>query len=147
MVPELTKHYEQLDKAVLEECEMNGKLYGLPQLDYKTSVRNGIFLYREELCDKWGIEKVTDLDSMEQYLYTAKATDYQKYLMITDNRIWECLFIILGGSDYLEITSIQDMPYAVIDIENPKNVVCRMETEAFKNDAALCVEVVSRWYY
>lgn len=142
MVPELTKHYEQLDKAVLEECEMNGKLYGLPQLDYKTSVRNGIFLYREELCDKWGIEKVTDLDSMEQYLYTAKATDYQKHLMITDNRIWECLFIILGGSDYLEITSIQDMPYAVIDIENPKNVVCRMETEAFKKTLLY----VSKWY-
>lgn len=142
LVPKLTEHYRQLAENVLEECEMNGKLYGFPQLQYQTNIRNGIFFYRKELCKKWGISKVTDLKSMEQYMYTAKATDYQAYPMITDNRIWQCIFIILGVSKYLEITSIQDMPYAVIDMENPENVVCRMETEEFKN----VLRYVSKWY-
>ena len=142
LVTKLTEHYKQLAANVLEECEMDGKLYGFPQLQYKTNIRNGIFLYREDLCEKWGISKVTDLESMEQYMYVAKATDYQEYPMITDNRIWECLFIILGGNKYLEVTSIQDMPYAVIDMENPEKVICRMETEEFRT----VLQYVSKWY-
>lgn len=142
LVPKLTEHYKQLAANVLEECEMDGKLYGFPQLQYKTNIRNGIFLYREDLCEKWGISKVTDLESMEQYMYVAKATDYQEYPMITDNRIWECLFIILGGNKYLEVTSIQDMPYAVIAMENPEKVICRMETEEFRT----VLQYVAKWY-
>ena len=62
--------------------------------------------------------------------------------MITDNRIWECLFIILGGNKYLEVTSIQDMPYAVIAMENPEKVICRMETEEFRT----VLQYVAKWY-
>lgn len=42
----------------------------------------------------------------------------------------------------MEVTSIQDMPYAVIDMENPEKVICRMETEEFRT----VLQYVSKWY-
>lgn len=142
-VPELVERYEQLSEHALEECEINGKLYGFPEVKRVTSIRDGIFFYREDLCEKWGINTISSLEGMEEYMYTAKDSGYGDSPLVTDNRIWECLYLILGGKRYLDITSIQDMPYAVIDIEEPDTVVCRMETEAFLET----LKYVQKWYH
>lgn len=141
-VPELVERYGQLSEHVLQECEIDGKLYGFPEIKRATSIRDGIFLYREDLCEEWGVDTIRSLEGMEEYMYLAKNSGYGELPLITDNRIWECLYLILGGKQYLDITSIQDMPYAVIDIENPDTVICRMETEAFLET----LKYVQKWY-
>ena len=140
-VPELVARYEELGEDTLDECRINGKLYGFPEIKYLTSIRDGIFLYREDLCEAWGMDSIVSLDDMEEYIYHARDA-YIDYPIITDNRIWQCLYAILAGKTYLEITTIEDIPYAVLDPDDPYQVVCRMETEEFKQ----VLQYTNKWY-
>lgn len=141
-VPDLTARYRQLSETALQECEINGCLYGFPEISKTTSIRDGVILYRDDLREAWGLEEMQNLEDLEAYLYRAgQEPAYSGAPIVTDNRIWQALFFMLG-SDYLDITSMEDMPYAVIAIDNPRQVVCRMETDAFYQ----VLEYVQRWY-
>ena len=54
------------------------------------------FFYREDLRREWGLEEIHDLATMEAYLYRAKQEErYQDAPLITDNRIWSSLWLML----------------------------------------------------
>ena len=143
LTPQLVAHYQALSPDALAQCEINGGLYGFPQAEAVTTSRDGIFLYRDDLLAEWGLPPVTSFETMEDYLYAAKADPrFQAYPMIVDNRIWQCLWEMLSGREYMEITTMEDMRYAVVALDDPYRVVCRMETETFRTILAY----VKQWY-
>lgn len=143
LVPDLVARYADISPNALTQCEIDGGLFGFPQVQNETTSRDGIFFYRDDLCDEWNIPRVTSFDTMEDYLYAAKEdARFSDYPMIVDNRVWQCLFEMLGGSSYLEITTLEDMRYAVVSLDSPYEVICRMETPIFYT----ILEHVQRWY-
>lgn len=134
LVPELVRHYDYYKKGALKETEINGGLYGIPQYG-APSVVGGIaegFLYREDLRREWGLEEIRDLDTMEAYLYRAKEEPcYAGQPMITDNRIWVCLWHMLSKGRYLELGGLSETPFVVLNLQAPYEPVNRMATEEF----------------
>lgn len=134
LVPELRRHYETYSKTALEDCEINGGLYGIPQFgpgEIK-SVSEGFF-YREDLRKEWGLAQITDLETMEAYLYRAKQEEqYRDEALITDNRIWQSLWLLITKGKYLEINSMQETPFVVVAADDPYVVLNRLETPEFK---------------
>lgn len=131
-VPDLVTHYSSYLEDALESCEINGGLYGIPQFSIGIKNISEGFFYREDLRKEWGLEPVTDLDTMEAYLYRAKEEEaYKNNPLITDNRIWTSLWLMLSEGKYLEIDSIQETPFVVAKAETPSVLVNRMETPEF----------------
>lgn len=143
-VPELESHYKQYREDYLSAFEINGKLYGLPQYNIGSLYSLGAgFLYREDLRRKWGLQPVTDFKTFEAYLYRAKKdAHYKDYPIITDNRIWMCLWYMFAGNKYLELNSALDTPLVVVSVDNPSEPVSRFETPEFQ----LVLETVKKWY-
>lgn len=100
VVPELFAHYESYREDYLTNLEWNGGLYGIPQFNKDTiSDTGGGFFYRTDLLEEWNLPEVTDFDSMQQYLYAAKADGrYQDAALITDNRAWNALWYLNNKS-------------------------------------------------
>lgn len=144
IVPDLEAHYKQFREDYLENYEINGKLYGLPQYKGDTIVGYGQgFFYREDLRLEWGLKPVVDLDTMEAYLYRAHEDErYEENALITDNRIWTNLWNIIAGDKYLEVNSIYDTPYVVVRADDPTQVISRFETEEFK----YILTLLKQWY-
>jgi len=142
-VPELVEHYKYYSDTTLEECEIDGSLYGIPQYSAGEIYYNMEgFFYREDLREAWGLEKITDLESMEAYLYRAKKEEaYKDEPLVTDNRIWQSLWILLGSEKYIEIGSMQETPFIVLDASDPTKVVNRLETEEF----ATILQYIRKW--
>lgn len=134
LVPELQNHYETYSKTALEDCEINGGLYGIPQFgpgEIK-SVSEGFF-YREDLRKAWGLAEIVDLETMEAYLYRAKQEEqYRDSPLITDNRIWQSLWLLITKGKYLEINSMQETPFVVVAADDPYVVINRLETPEFQ---------------
>ena len=66
--------------------------------------------YRTDLLEEWNLPEVTDFDSMQQYLYAAKADGrYQDAALITDNRAWNALWY-LNNEKYEEIGTLETVP-------------------------------------
>lgn len=134
LVPELQKHYETYSKTALKDCEINDGLYGIPQFgpgEIK-NVSEGFF-YREDLRKAWGLAEITDLETMEAYLYRAKEEErYQDEPLITDNRIWQSLWLLITKGKYLEISSMQETPFVVVAADDPYVVLNRLETPEFQ---------------
>lgn len=131
-VPELQEHYAAYRQDALRSCEINGGLYGIPQFSIGTRYADEGFFYREDLRKEWGLESITDLASMEAYLYRAKETQaYQSQPLITDNRIWTSLWLILSEGRYLEVDSMQETPFVVARADEPDVLINRMETPEF----------------
>lgn len=143
VVPELFTHFEDYRADYLTNLEWNGGLYGIPQLKKDTiSDTGGGFFYRTDLLDEWNLPEVTDFETMENYLYTAKIdARYQNEAMITDNRVWSSLWHIFG-TNYGEIASVEMLPYAVVDADTGKHVISRFETPEFRH----ILDIVHRWY-
>ena len=133
-VPALTEHYALYDADALEKCEINGCLYGLPQFGRGEIMNIGEgFFYREDLRREWGLEEICDLETMEAYLYRAKQEEqYKDVPLITDNRIWNSLWLLLTGGKYLEVNSSLETPFVVVEAADPYTVLNRMETPEFK---------------
>lgn len=133
LVPELQTHYATYSKTALEDCEINGGLYGIPQFgpgEIK-SVSEGFF-YREDLRKAWGLDEIVDLETMEAYLYRAKQEEqYQDEPLITDNRIWQSLWLLITKGRYLEVNSMQETPFVVVVADDPYVVINRLETPEF----------------
>ncbi len=144
LVPELESHYKKFREDYLNNYEIDGKLYGLPQYNVEAISNSGQgFFYREDLQKEWELQPVTDFETMEAYLYRAKEEErYQDYPLITDNRIWTSLWNIIAGSKYLEVDSIFSTPYVVVSADNPTEPVSRFETPEFKQ----ILEIVKQWY-
>lgn len=137
LVPELQAHYAAYSEDLLKSCEISGGLYGIPQ--YSVSVQNidEGFLFREDLRKEWGLEPITDLASMEAYLYRAKESEeYRDKPLITDYRIWTCLWFMVSQGKYLEIGSILETPFVVTPADQPGVLVKRTETPEFQTVAA-----------
>lgn len=137
LVPDLQEHYGTDLEDALKSCEIDGGLYGIPQ--YSVGIKNAYegFFYREDLRKEWGLEPVTDLDTMEAYLYRAKEEEaYRNEPLITDNRIWTSLWLMLSEGRYLEIDSMQETPFIVAQADNPGVLVNRMETPEFQEAAS-----------
>ena len=133
LVPELKAHFASQSEHMLEDCEINGGLYGIPQ--YSTGIENTDegFFYREDLRKAWGLEPVADLETMESYLYRAKEEpDYRDQPLITDNRIWTSLWLMLSEGRYLEVGSMLETPFLVARADDPGVLVSRMETPEFQ---------------
>ena len=143
LVPNLFAHYEDYRADFLTNLEWNGGLYGIPQFKADSISDSGEgFFYRSDLLKDWNLPEVTDFESMQNYLYAAKADPrYQDAAMITDNRAWTALWHMFGAN-YQEIESIETIPYAVVDATDGKNVVSRFETEEFRQ----ILDVVHQWY-
>lgn len=143
LVPDMVEHYKYYDEEFLKNSETSGGLYGIPQygsgaLQY---VSEGFF-YREDLRKEWGLEKITDLETMEAYLYRAKEDSrYRDEALITDNRIWTCLWILLSEGKYLEVGTLLETPFAVVAAENPDVVLNRLETPEFQK----VLEYLKKW--
>lgn len=134
LVPELQRHYETYSKTALKDCEINGGLYGIPQFgpgEIK-NVSEGFF-YREDLRREWGLLEISDLETMEAYLYRAKQEEqYRDEPLITDNRIWQSLWLLITGGKYLEVNSMQETPFVVVAADDPYVVINRLETPEFQ---------------
>lgn len=134
LVPELQRHYETYSRTALEDCEINGGLYGIPQFgpgEIK-NVSEGFF-YREDLRKAWGLDEIVDLETMEAYLYRAKQDErYQDGPLITDNRIWQSLWLLITKGRYLEVNSMQETPFVVVAADDPYVVLNRLETPEFQ---------------
>lgn len=143
LVPDLFSHYEDYRADFLTNLEWNGGLYGIPQFKSDSiSDTGGGFFYRSDLLKDWNLPEVTDFESMQNYLYAAKADPrYENASLITDNRVWTALWPIFN-KEYQEIESIHTMPYAVVDATDGKTVVSRFETEEFRQ----ILDVVHQWY-
>lgn len=133
LVPELQVHYATYSESALAYCEIDGGLYGLPQFGAGEikNVNEGFF-YREDLRKQWGLPEITDLETMEIYLYRAKEElRYREEPLITDNRIWQSLWLLITKGKYLEINSMQETPFVVVSADDPYTVLNRMETPEF----------------
>lgn len=133
-VPELKEHYAVFDADTLKRCEVNGGLYGLPQLVQK-EIRNigEGFFYREDLRREWELPAIRDLETLEAYLYRAKQEEqYKDAPMVTDNRVWSSLWMMLTKGKYLEVNSFLETPFLVVDASDPYKVLNRMETPEFR---------------
>lgn len=145
LVPDLVSHYSSNDAKALEKCEIGGKLYGIPQYQKNTIVDFGDgFFYREDLRKKWNLDPITDLDTMEAYLYRAKEEEvYKNQPLITDNRIWRCLWYLITKGKYLElVNSVDDNPFVVVTADNLTTPMNRFETEEMKT----LLDYVRKWY-
>ena len=133
-VPALAEHYAFYDANALKKCEINGGLYGLPQFGKGGIVSAGEgFFYREDLRSEWGLEEVHDLETMEAYLYRAKQDErYQNEPLVTDNRVWSSLWLLLTKGKYLEVNSSLETPFVVVEAANPYKALNRMETPEFR---------------
>lgn len=133
-VPLLREHYGIFDPDTLKKCEISGGLYGIPQFGQGMMKNIGEgFFYREDLRREWGLEEIHDLATMEAYLYRAKQEErYQDAPLITDNRIWSSLWLMLTKGNYLEINSTLETPFVVVEAANPHVVLNRTETPEFR---------------
>ena len=133
-VPALAEHYAFYDANALKKCEINGGLYGLPQFGQGGIASGGEgFFYREDLRIAWGLEEVHDLETMEAYLYRAKQDErYRDVPLVTDNRVWSSLWLLLTKGKYLEVNSSLETPLVVVEAANPYKAMNRMETPEFK---------------
>lgn len=142
LVPELQEHYETDLDGVLKSCEIDGGLYGIPQYSIGVQNANEGFFYREDLRKEWGLEPITDLATMEAYLYRAKEEEaYQNEPLITDNRIWTSLWLMLSEGRYLEIDSMLETPFVVARAEDPGVLINRMETPEFQE----VIRYIRKW--
>lgn len=143
LVPDLVEHYRTYSETALKDCEIGGGLYGIPQFSPGgiKNVNEGFF-YREDLRKLWELPEITDLDTMEAYLYRAKKEEqYQEEPLITDNRIWQSLWLLLTKGKYLEISSMQEMPFVVVAAGEPDVVLNRLEQPEF----AEVLAYIERW--
>jgi len=144
-VPDLVEHYTQASDKTLSYAELSGKLFGIPQLGKVDGGDTGSegLVYRKDLLKEWGLDEVTNLDTMEKYLYKAKDdARYKATPVITDNRIWTSLFYMIAGGKYMEISGISENPYAVVSYADPYTVVNFLDTPEYKK----ILEYASKWY-
>jgi ABC-type glycerol-3-phosphate transport system substrate-binding protein len=142
-VPALQTHFLLSEKDVLGLMEIDGKLYGIPQYSAPGVGAGEGFFYREDLRKQWRLPPIHDIQSMEAYLYRAKREEaYAGKPLITDNRIWTCLWRMIARDTYQEIIGFTETPYAVIAIDHPERVVSRIETPAFME----VLNYLVKWY-
>lgn len=141
LVPALVEHYTG-PSGTLADCEISGGLYGIPQYSPGVLDTDEGFFFREDLRKAWGLAPVTDLETMEAYLYRAKEEDaYKDSPLITDNRIWTCLWLLVSGGKYLEVGSALETPFIVALASEPDTLVKRMETPEFQK----VVTYIRKW--
>lgn len=144
VVPDLVAHYNTIQPNALKRSEIKGALYGLPQYSNLGIINIGAgFFYREDLRKEWELNPITDLDSMEAYLYRAKQDKrYKEEPLITDNRIWMALWDMITEGKYLEVSSAMETPFVVIEADNPEVPVSRIDTPEFK----VVLSYIKKWY-
>ena len=142
-VPDLREHYRKGGKDILEMSKRDGKLYGIPQYGiYSVNISEG-FLYREDLRREWDLPAITDLGSMEDYIYRAKEDPrYREKPLITDNRVWTSLWYMLSKDKYFEVIGVEETPYCITAIDEPYTVISRVETTEFKT----VLEYIHKWH-
>lgn len=139
-VPELVDHYKQASDQSLTLPEINGKLYGIPQFGKAEGGAGEGFIYREDLRKEWGLPEVNSLETMEKYLYAAKAdARYKDTALITDNRIYTSLWNMIAGAKYGQL---DDSGYTWFENANPSNIVTMFDTPEWKT---VC-EYAQKWY-
>ena len=142
-VPELAARYEQAAEGMLKTHEIEGKLYGIPQLGKPGGYGGEGFLYREDLRKAWGLPEINSLDTVEQYLYKAKDDPaFENVSLITDQRFWTSLWYMLAGDKYMTATDLIGSPYAVVAYDDPYKVVSLVDTPEFLQ----VLEYAAKWY-
>lgn len=144
LAPALREHYQTDSVDILKSCEINGGLYGIPQFTIGIKHTDEGFFFREDLRKEWGLEPITDLETMEAYLYRAKESQrYRDQPLITDNRIWTSLWLLVSGGKYLEVDSMLETPFVVVLADDPSVVVRRTQTPEFQTVAPVTANTAS----
>jgi ABC-type sugar transport system, periplasmic component len=130
-VPGLVEHY----KGMLDQVKIDGKLYGIPQLNVPGAGSEGMF-YREDLRKKWQLPEINNFHTLEQYLYKAKE-EFPNTPMIIDKRYSDNLWLALTGDKYYKVTE-----YAIAPIKDPYKVISLFDTPEYK----MMVTKAKQWY-
>ncbi|NLK74982.1 MAG: carbohydrate ABC transporter substrate-binding protein [Clostridiales bacterium] len=139
LVPDLVSHYTQVSEHSLTLCEINGKLFGIPQFARVEKGADEGFIYREDLRKEWGLPEINSLETMEMYLYAAKSDErYKDKPLLTDNRIYTSLWLILTGHKY----RLLDNYYTCYEYDNPTKLLKVHETPEWKE---VC-QYAKKWY-
>lgn len=142
LVPDLKDHYMVDGVNTLEQCEIDGGLFGIPQFTGYGKVKfEGGFFYREDLRKKWGLDPIVDLQSMEEYMYMAKEQDEYEST-ITDNRMWMSLWDMMYTDQYSYISSFMENPWVAVLAGDPAEAVSVTETGEFYE----VLEYMQKWY-
>ncbi|NUU56461.1 extracellular solute-binding protein [Paenibacillus taichungensis] len=131
-VPDLVEHY----KGTLDTVKINGSLYGIPQYNKPGGGGEGL-LFREDLRKAWGLPEITDLDTVEQYLYKAKEA-YPDTPMINDKRFADNVWTLVAGSNYLDLVK----GYVVATVDEPYKAISMYDTPEYKQ----VLERSKKWY-
>lgn len=138
-VPKLVERYGE----VLNRIEINGKLFGIPQINKPGGGGGDGFLYREDLRKQWGLPEVKDLDSLEKYLYKAKE-EFPDTPMINDPRFGDVIWKWMAGDKYFipALTQVQGTSFAVTSFEEPYKAISIYDTPEYKEVLAKA----KKWY-
>lgn len=122
--------YAKIPQDRLEECMVNGKVYGIPNL--YTSYGGGVTIYREDLRKKYDLPEFTDWDSIGAYLQAIK--DNEPSLIPCDDFSAGCY-----GNAFIKSTPYYGIDYQqeshcnfVLDPENPRKVMFVAEVPEYK---------------
>jgi putative aldouronate transport system substrate-binding protein len=131
-VPGLVNHYGD----ALERVMMDGKLFGIPQLNKPGAGGEGV-LFREDLRKQWGLPQIKDLTTLEAYLFRAKE-EYKSVSLINDKRFIDNLWTIMAGGEYYTV-----LPrYAVAPVDDPYRIISMYDTPEYK----IVVTKAKEWY-
>lgn len=128
-VPDLVAFY----KAQGVDLKSRDHIYSFPRLNTSSSYG---FLYREDLRKEWGLEEITDFQSVEAYLYRAKE-EYPYVAPINDKRFFSSLIGLYAGDKYYYLGM-----GLVVAWDNPKQIICIMDTPEYLE----MLEIAQKWY-
>lgn len=120
-VPDLCEAYGGKEELLKLSIDGRGLCY-IPQR--ASGANSNGFWYRKDLCDELGVEPVTDLESLNAYLYAAK--DYfGRPMLYTPDIVYYVSSMMYDstGLSVSGVTTLQSDPYTPV-------VIC--ETEGFK---------------
>lgn len=131
-VPDLMKFYEDVE-VDLSNFEINSGLYVFPRVFMGGG--NGFF-YREDLRKEWGLEPITDFETVEAYLYKA-VQEYPAVAPINDRQFFWFLWEMICGEKYIRLS--YDF---CVERENPNVLLSILDTPEFLE----IIKIAHKWY-
>lgn len=135
--PKLTERYGD----ILKRLQIDGKNYGIPQINRPGLAAGEGMLFREDLRKKWGLPEITNLETVEKYLYKAKQ-EFPDTPMIIDKRAVNNVWAMIAGNKYLTVTSLNGTALTVATFDEPYKAMSIYDTPEMKQVLA----VLKKWY-
>lgn len=131
LLPEYAPYiWGEVSTADWNAVKVNGKIYGVPTTYHEWAEPS--FFYRLDLCEKYGLERPHDYESIAAYLQAIK--DNEPDMLPSDDyqaQVYGTLF--MPTQRYLGIDEVSDRHYNFcIDPENPRKVLSVIELPEYK---------------